>query len=145
MAQEGQTIIEVMGIKLVIVDDATFIREVLRQTFAGTEIEVVGEAIDGIEALKIVQKKIPDVVLMDMILPYENGVEATKKILQLFPKMKIIACSSEGQEALVLQALEAGCCHFVKKPFRSKDVLHIIRQIAGRSGNNDISILDKAE
>lgn len=120
-----------MGIKLVIVDDAPFIREAVRHLLEGSDIEIVGEASDGASAVKIVLSKNPDVVLMDMVLPNKNGIDATKEILAQLPKTKIIACSTESQEALVLRALDAGCKHYLSKPFQREELLNMIMKLAG--------------
>jgi two-component system, chemotaxis family, chemotaxis protein CheY len=112
-----------MGIKLVIIDDAPFIREAVRVIAGNAGIEFVGEASDGVEAIDLVMKKNPDVVLMDMVLPKKNGIEATKEILALRPGTKIVACSTEGQEAMLVRAIDAGCVNFISKPFKSEDLV----------------------
>ena len=116
-----------MGIKLVIVDDAPFIREVLRHIFSNTEIDVIGEAADGEEAVELVKKTRPDVVLMDIVMPRKSGIEATAEILKDLPQMRIIACSTVDQNSMVLRALDAGCCHFVTKTFKAEEVLSAVR------------------
>jgi len=116
-----------MGIKLVIVDDAPFIREVLKHTFAGTEITVIGEAQDGEEAVSLVCKLKPDVVLMDIVMPKKSGIEATSEILKQLPNVRIVACSTNDQNSMVMRALEAGCCNYVVKPFKAEDVLKAVR------------------
>ncbi|OFZ19463.1 MAG: hypothetical protein A2Z20_05420 [Bdellovibrionales bacterium RBG_16_40_8] len=120
-----------MGIKLVIVDDAPFIREAVRNAVRDTEIELVAEAADGEEAITVVMKKNPDVVLMDMVLPKKNGIEATAEILEKNPKIKIIAFTTLDQEGLLLKALEAGCCNFLPKPFTTEKLLKIVRSVLG--------------
>ena len=119
-----------MAVKLVIVDDAPFIREVLRHIFAGTEIEVVGEARDGVEAIEITRKAAPDVILMDIVMPRKSGIEATVEIMKEFPSTKVIACSTADQNHMVMRALEAGCCNYIAKPFQSKDVVEAVRAAA---------------
>lgn len=116
-----------MAIKLVIVDDAPFIREVLQHVFAGTEIEVVGEAKDGEEAVAVVKKSNPDVVLMDIVMPKKSGIQATSEILKDQPNVKIIACSTLEQNSMVMKAVEAGCCNYITKPFKADDVLNAVR------------------
>lgn len=116
----------IMGIKLVIVDDAPFIREVMRNIFLHSSIEVVGEASNGIEALQVVKETLPDVVIMDIVMPQMNGVEAAEKLMQLFPQLKVIACSTMDQEFMMLKALEAGCCSFILKPFTANDLLNAV-------------------
>jgi two-component system chemotaxis response regulator CheY len=114
--------------RLVIVDDAPFIREVLRNVFLNTEVEVVAEASDGVEAVEMVSKFKPDTVLMDIVMPRKSGIDATIEILKLHPKTKIIACSTVDENAIVLRALDAGCCDFVTKPFKAADVLNVVRR-----------------
>jgi two-component system chemotaxis response regulator CheY len=114
----------------VIVDDAPFIREVLQHVFAGSEVEVVGEARDGDEAVEIVRKLSPDVVLMDIVMPRKSGVQATLEILKEQPQIKIIACSTLEQNSMVMKAVEAGCCNYITKPFKAEDVLTAVRAAA---------------
>lgn len=121
-----------MGIKLVIVDDAPFIREVARGVISGTEIELVAEAADGEEAVRLALEHKPDVVLMDLVLPIKTGIEATEEILATLPQIAIIACSTMSQEAMVLKALNAGCCDFVGKPFEAEHLLKVIRACANK-------------
>lgn len=120
-----------MGLKLVIVDDAPFIREAVRQLLEGTEIAVVGEAADGAAAVHTVLKTKPDVVLMDLVLPLKNGIDATKEILAQLPSARIVACSTESQESLIMRAIDAGCKHYLSKPFQRDELLNTIRKVAG--------------
>ena len=110
-----------------IVDDAPFIREVLRHLFLSSEVDVVGEAKDGAEAVEIVKATKPEVVLMDLVMPNKSGIEATTEILKELPETRIIACSTISQNGMVMRALEAGCCNFVSKPFKSEEVLKAVR------------------
>lgn len=116
-----------MGIRLVIVDDAPFIREVLRHIFQNTEVKVVGEAQDGEEAIEIVGREHPHVVLMDIVMPRKSGIEATVQIMKDHPETKVIACSTVDQNSMVMRALEAGCCNYIVKPFKAEDVLKAVR------------------
>jgi two-component system chemotaxis response regulator CheY len=125
-----------MGIKLVIVDDAPFIREVLRHIFTGTEITVVGEAHDGEEAVEVVKKLRPGVVLMDIVMPRKSGIEATVEIMRDLPETRVVACSTVDQNSMVMRALEAGCCNYLVKPFKAEDVLKAVRS-AARLGSKE--------
>lgn len=120
-----------MGIKLVIVDDAPFIREVLRHTLQSSGMEVVGEARDGAEAVEVVTKTRPQVVLMDIVMPVKSGIEATVEILKKLPKTRIVACSTVDQSSMVMRALEAGCCHYITKPFTADEIIKAVHTAAG--------------
>lgn len=111
-------------------DDAPFIREVLRHIFASTEIEVVGEAQDGEEAIEVTLSTRPDVVLMDIVMPKKSGIEATVAIVKELPDIKIVACSTIDQNNMVMRALESGCCNYITKPFKAEDVLKAVRSAA---------------
>lgn len=117
-----------MKLKLVIVDDAPFIREILKHVFQNTEFDVIGEARDGQEAVDVVTKLKPDAVMMDIVMPIKSGIEATQEILTKIPTMKVIACSTVDQNTMVMRALEAGCCDYLVKPFKAQDVLKIVRK-----------------
>lgn len=123
-----------MGIRLVIVDDAPFIREVLRHIFASTEIEVIAEAVDGQEAVEVVTREKPDVVLMDIVMPRKSGIEATIEIMKALPNTRVVACSTVDQNSMVMRALEAGCCNYITKPFKAEDVLKAVRGAAAGTG-----------
>ena len=116
-----------MEIKLVIVDDAPFIREVLRHIFTGTEVALVGEAHDGEQAVQVARATEPDVILMDIVMPRLSGIEAAAAILRTHPRTRIIACSTVDQNSMVLRALDAGCCNYVTKPFKAEAVLSAVR------------------
>lgn len=127
---EEKIIITAMAIKLVIVDDAPFIREVLRHSLSGPEFEIVGEAQDGEEALEVVRKTRPNVVLMDIVMPRKSGIDATKEIRAEFPEVRVIACSTLDQEAIVMRALEAGCTNYIIKPFKRDEVIQAVKSAA---------------
>lgn len=115
-----------MRIKLLIADDAPFIREVIRHVIAKANIEVVGEANNGKEAIEMAAKLNPDVVLMDIVMPIMSGIEATKEITSQFPQIKVVACSTEGQESMVMKALDAGCLSYIVKPFNAQELIKVI-------------------
>ena len=129
-----------MGIRLVIVDDAPFIREVLRHIFVKSEIEVVGEAVDGEDAVGVVKRTGPEVVLMDIVMPRKSGIEAAGELLKEMPHLKIIACTTIDQNSMVMRALEAGCCHYLTKPFKAEQVLKAVRgAVAGKAAKKDVA------
>ncbi|MBQ6786285.1 MAG: response regulator [Lachnospiraceae bacterium] len=103
--------------KVLIVDDASFMRMTIKQMLEKNGHEAVGEAGDGIEAVKKYIEVKPEVVLLDITMPEMNGVEALKRIKELDPAAKVIICSAMGQQAMVAQAIQNGAKDFIVKPF----------------------------
>lgn len=112
--------------KALIVDDTKFMREMLKSILKKKEIEVVGEAVNGREAVEKYSELKPDIVTMDIIMPEVNGIEAVKKIMEIDPSAKILMCSAMGQQALVIEAIQAGARDFVIKPFQAGRVLEAV-------------------
>jgi two-component system chemotaxis response regulator CheY len=112
--------------RILIVDDASFMRLVLRNIMQAAGHEVVGEAGNGQAGVEKYVELKPDLTLMDMVMPELGGVEAVRKIRELDPAARILMCSATGQEALIQQAREAGVVGFVTKPFQEADVVQAV-------------------
>ena len=119
-----------MGIELVIVDDAPFIREAIRNLAQVSGYTVVGEAGDGEEAFELLQSISADVVIMDLVMPKKNGIDLITEILEVRPELKILVCSTESQKDMMLKALNAGCKDFIAKPFTSEGLKKKIESVA---------------
>lgn len=119
-----------MAIKLLIVDDAPFIRELFQQLAISQGFELVGEAEDGQQGVDMALKLRPDLILMDIVMPEMSGIEATKRILQEWPEARIVACSTLDQAVMVEKALEAGCCHYMTKPFETEGFSQTVKEFA---------------
>ncbi len=122
-----------MNYRVVIVDDAPFVREVLTHILKPTEFQVVDEASDGAEAVTKILEANPHLVIMDIVMPQKSGIQATIEILAQNPNIKIVACSTEGSETIVAKAIEAGCCDFVVKPFEVAKLLKTLRSAVQKS------------
>ena len=109
--------------KLMVVDDAPFILEIIRHTLKNTNYQIIGEALSGVEAVELALNIRPEVILMDIIMPQKSGIDAAKEILKSLPNTKIIAFSTADQESMVMLALEAGCCDYIVKPFKAEQLL----------------------
>lgn len=120
--------------RILIVDDAAFVREVLTQILSKHKFEVAGEAQDGEEAVQKTLELKPDLVIMDIVMPKKSGIQATIEILAVNPKQKILACSTEGSDAMVVKALEAGCLDFILKPFKIENLISTINNIINGGG-----------
>ncbi len=116
--------------KILIVDDAPFVREVLRNLLdKQQEYKVIGEAINGAEAIQLTRVLQPDLILMDMIMPEISGIEATQTIQQAHPKIPIVAISTEDSPHIVAQAIEAGCVDYIVKPFKKDHLFKTIEKV----------------
>ena len=116
--------------RVLIVDDAQFTRNMLKNIISKIEqIEVVGEASNGVEAISLYKKLNPDLVTMDLVMPEKGGIEATEEILKINSKALIVVVSALGQEALVLEAAKKGAKDFIQKPFKAEQILEVMDRI----------------
>lgn len=117
-----------MAKTILIVDDAAFMRMMIKDIVTRNGYEVVGEAQNGIEALEQYKKLKPDLVTMDITMPERDGISAVKDIMSADSSARIIMCSAMGQQALVMDAIKAGASDFLVKPFKPERVLQAIEK-----------------
>ena len=117
--------------QVLVVDDAAFMRMMLKDILTKNGMEVIGEANNGIEAIELYQELNPDIVTMDITMPEMDGITAVKEIRKLDPAAKIIMCSAMGQQPMVLEAIQAGAKDFVVKPFQADRVIDSIQKVIG--------------
>ena len=121
--------------RVLIVDDAATTRAALRQQLERDGYEIVGEAGDGARALELFQEQVPDLVLLDLVLPRMHGLEVLRRILDLASGALVIAVSALDQETFVSQALEAGAVDYLTKPLKPAQVrMAVEKTLAGRGG-----------
>ena len=118
-----------MAKNILVVDDAAFMRMMLKDILTKSGYEVVGEAGDGAQALEKYRSLKPDLVLMDITMPNVGGIEALQNIKEEFPEASVIMCSAMGQQSMVIEAIQAGAKDFVVKPFQADRVLESIRRV----------------
>jgi DNA-binding NarL/FixJ family response regulator len=117
-------------IKVVVVDDHTILRQGIKALLDNQEgIEVVGEAKDGREALKIIEETLPDVILMDIAMPGLNGLEATRRIKKKFPKTKVLVLTMYTNEEYIFQILNAGANGYLVKETAFQDLISAIKAV----------------
>ncbi len=116
--------------RVLIVDDAAFMRMLLKDIVTKAGYEVAGEAANGVEAVEKYKELRPDVVTMDITMPEMNGIEAIKKIREFDPNAKIIVCSAMGQQAMVIEAIQAGAKDFIVKPFQHSRVVEALQKVS---------------
>lgn len=122
------------AIRVLLVDDHTILREGVRALFAGEpDIVVVGEAADGQEAVEKVETLLPDIVLMDMVMPRMNGLEATSHIKQRHPDVKVLILSMYDDDEYVQQVIQAGASGYVLKGMAADDLVLAIREVQAGS------------
>lgn len=114
--------------KVLIVDDAAFMRMMLRNILTNNGFEVVGEAENGAKAIQQYRELQPDLVTMDITMPDMDGITAVQQIKAIDPKAKIIMCSAMGQQAMVVDAVKSGAADFIVKPFQPERVLDAIQK-----------------
>ena len=120
-----------MPIRLVLADDHAVVRQALGLLLTGAGLDVVGEASDGHEAVRLVQELEPDVAVLDMVMPLMNGVDAAREILKVHPGTRCILLTGRQDDQLLLDALQAGIRGCVLKTHRAEDLIRAIRDVAG--------------
>ena len=118
-----------MSKRILLVDDAVFMRMKLKDILEKNGYEVVGEAQNGVEAIEKYMSEKPDLVTMDITMPEMSGLEAVKEIKKEFPNAKVIMCSAMGQQKMVVEAIEAGAKDFIVKPFDEGRVLEAVHRV----------------
>lgn len=117
--------------RILVVDDAAFMRKVLTDALTNGGHEVVGEAGNGSDAVTQFQEVRPDLTTLDITMPETDGLEALRKILATDPGAKVIMCSALGAEDKVLEAIKLGAKDFVVKPFQPDRVLEAVSRALG--------------
>lgn len=115
-----------MAHKIMIVDDAAFMRMMIKDILTKNGYEVVAEAADGAQAVEKYKELQPDLVTMDITMPEMDGIAALKEIKKINSNAKVIMCSAMGQQAMVIDAIQAGAKDFIVKPFQADRVLEAI-------------------
>ncbi|MEW5917879.1 MAG: response regulator [Gemmatimonadota bacterium] len=118
-----------MSQSVLICDDAIFMRTMLADILQQAGFEIVGEAETGAQAVARYRELRPDLVTMDIVMPDMGGIDAVREITKLDPAARILMCSAMGQQALVIEAIQAGAKDFVVKPFQPSRVLEAIQRV----------------
>lgn len=115
--------------KVLICDDAEFMRTLIRDVLEKGGFEVIAEAVNGADAIDKYKMFKPDIVTMDIVMPIKSGIDAVKEIVSLDPNAKVVMCSALGQEILVMDAIEAGAKDFIVKPFTEESVIEVLKKV----------------
>jgi len=115
--------------RILIVDDAKFMRMTLSNMLTNAGHEIVGEGENGKDAIRLYRELLPDLVTLDITMPEMNGIDAVKEIKKEFPQAVVIMCSAMGQQKMVVEAIESGAKDFIVKPFDENRVVDAINRI----------------
>lgn len=122
-----------MSGRIMIVDDAAFMRMMLKDIFTRHGFEVVGEAENGLVAVEMYKEKRPDLVTMDITMPEMDGVAALRAIRSFDPNAQVVMCSAMGQQGMVIEAIQSGAKDFIVKPFQEDRVVEAVKKILGKA------------
>lgn len=118
-----------MAKSILICDDAAFMRMMIRDILTKNGFVVAGEAENGIKAIEKYQETHPDLVLMDITMPEMDGIQALKEIKKINENAQIVMCSAMGQQAMVIESIQAGARDFIVKPFQADRVIEAVRKV----------------
>jgi len=127
---------DISPIRVLIVDDALFMRGALKEYLTRNGFEIVGMAETGYEAIRLYDQVQPDIVTMDLTMPDMNGLEALKQIRMKDSKARIVVISSMGQDQMIVEAMAAGACQFMVKPIQELMLAEMLRTVVENSGEH---------
>ena len=120
-----------MAKNILICDDAAFMRMMIKDILTKNGYTVAGEAENGLKAIEKYKEISPDLVLMDITMPEMDGIQALKEIKKLDGSATVIMCSAMGQQAMVIESIQAGAKDFIVKPFQADRVIEAVKKVVG--------------
>ncbi len=117
--------------KILVVDDAAFMRMMVKDALTKNGYSDLYEAADGVQAVEMYNEVKPDLVIMDITMPNMDGLEALKAIKAQNPQAQVVMCSAMGQEAMVIDAIKSGAKDFIVKPFKPDRIIKTVEQLLG--------------
>lgn len=120
-----------MAKNILICDDAAFMRMMIKDILTKNGYNVAGEAENGVKAVEKYNELKPDLVLMDITMPEMDGIQALKKIKETDSSALVIMCSAMGQQAMVIESIQAGAKDFIVKPFQADRVIEAVKKVVG--------------
>jgi two-component system chemotaxis response regulator CheY len=117
--------------KILIVDDAAFMRMMVKDNLKKAGYSDFIEAGNGDEAMKLYAEQSPDIVLLDITMPVKDGIETLTEIKQQNPQARVVMCSAMGQESMVVEAIKLGALDFIVKPFKPERLVQTVKSILG--------------
>lgn len=120
-----------MAKNILICDDAAFMRMMIKDILTKNGYNIAGEAENGLKAIEKYKETNPDLVLMDITMPEMDGIQALKEIKKVDPSATVIMCSAMGQQAMVIESIQAGAKDFIVKPFQADRVIEAVKKVVG--------------
>ena len=120
-----------MAKNILVCDDAAFMRMMIKDILNKNGYNVAGEAENGIRAVEKYKEVSPDLVLLDITMPEMDGIQALKEIKKVDAGAKVIMCSAMGQQAMVIESIQAGAKDFIVKPFQAERVIEAVKKVVG--------------
>lgn len=120
-----------MAKNILICDDAAFMRMMIKDILTKNGYNVAGEAENGLKAVEKFKEVSPDLVLMDITMPEMDGIQALKEIKKIDSSALVIMCSAMGQQAMVIESIQAGAKDFIVKPFQAERVIEAVKKVVG--------------
>jgi two-component system, chemotaxis family, chemotaxis protein CheY len=120
-----------MGKRILVVDDAAFMRMMIKDILSKNGYEIAAEAENGAKAIEAYKESKPDLVVMDITMPEVDGIAAVKEIKKYDASAKVIMCSAMGQQAMVIESIQSGARDFIVKPFQAERVLEAVKKVLG--------------
>ena len=117
--------------RILIVDDAAFMRMMIKDILVKNGYNIAGEAENGVKAVEKYQETKPDLVLMDITMPEMDGIQALKKIKAIDANASVVMCSAMGQQAMVIESIQSGAKDFIVKPFQADRVIEAVQKVVG--------------
>ncbi|WP_353095298.1 response regulator [Tissierella praeacuta] len=114
---------------ILLVDDASFMRMMIKDILSKNGFTILGEAENGLKAVEKYKELTPDLVIMDITMPEMDGIQAVKEIKKINSNAKIVMCSAMGQQAMVIEAIQAGAKDFIVKPFQADRVVEAVKKV----------------
>jgi DNA-binding NarL/FixJ family response regulator len=130
-------------VKVVLVDDHDLLRRGIRTMLESEGFDVVGEAADGSKVLQLMEESLPDVVLIDVVMPNKDGIDATREIKDSFPNVGVVVLSGHDDQQFVFDALKAGASGYLLKTAELEDVVDTVKSVAKGEGKLDPVLASK--
>ena len=115
--------------KILLADDTTFMREMLKSALDPEKYQIIGEATDGVMAVEYYKEKKPDLMILDINMPKMNGIDALTEVIKYDSKANVIMCSDQKYENMIVMAIKRGAKDFIIKPFTSSDVITAVNKV----------------